>query len=190
MLNVNKIRQLLASVIVLAGLSLAVAIFLKVHRGEPAKPVTRMPGNVDMSLQKIHFTETKDGVKKWDLTAERAAYDKGREMAHLTGIRLVVPGDHATGDITLTSDRADYNMATRDVHLAGNVAASSSSGMRFTTDQAVFKADASVVRSEGRVSFSDGSVSLEGSGMQFSTVTRDIRISRDVTASIRPKGAR
>ena len=191
MVNPNKIRQLLALSIVLAGVSLAVAVFLKVDKGaRSAKPVPRLPENVDMSLQEVHFTETKDGVKKWDLTADRADYDKGKEVAHLTRIRLVVPGDRATGAITLTSERADYNMATRDVQLFGNVAAKSASGMQFTTDQAVFEADAAVIRATGPVRYSDGSMKVEGSGMQFSTATRNLQISRDVTASIRPKGAR
>ncbi len=191
MQKLNKIRQLLALVIVVASIYLVVVIVLKVNRGKgTAAVVPPLAKNVDVSLQKIHYTETKQGVKQWDLVADKVEYDKGREIAHLAGIRLVVVGNRQTGDITLTADRGEFSNKTRDVHLAGNVIARSVSGMEFTTSQAAYRAASSMIESPARVRFTDGKLILEGVGMELKTVTKNVRILRDVTADIRPGSGR
>jgi LPS export ABC transporter protein LptC len=189
MLNRNKIRQLLAFLIVLSGTALAVILFLKVRLGSrPAEPLPSLPRNVEMSLQNMHFTEVKDGEKKWDLFAERA--DRGGEVTRLSGVRLTVPGDKVTGDITLVSRQADYHEARRDVTLMGDVKATSTSGMKFTGDRATFDARRKVIRSTGNVRFSDRLIDVEGNEMEYYTETRDIKVSNNVVATVRPEAAR
>lgn len=191
MLKLNKIRQLLALTIVLAGIWLVVAIAFKVYREKrPAGLLPRLPGNIDVSLQKIHYTETKNGVKKWDLLADRAEYDKGREKTRLTGVRLTVAGDRTTGDILLSAAGADYHNKTKDVSLFGNVVAKSATGMEFATERADYIAARSMIRTAARVRFTDGNLTVEGVGMEFMTGSRGVKILRDVTATVRAGGGR
>lgn len=187
MLKPNKIRQLLAFFIVVATLSIVAAIVLKVYGDkERAELLRQLPKNIDVSLQKIHYTETRDGVKKWDLLADKAEYEKARDLTHLTGIRLVVAGDRATGDITLTADRAEYHNTSRDVRLIGNVVAKSVSGMEFVTDSAAYIAARSMIKTPDRVRFADKTLKVEGVGMEFMPETKNVRILNDVTADIMP----
>ena len=182
----NKIRQLLALFVVVASLSL-VAIVLKVYRGRVTEGLLRkLPKNIDVSLQKIHFTETGDEMKKWDLIADKADYDKKGEVTHLTGVRLVVAGDSAMGDITLTAHRADYHNISKDVTLNGDVVAKSASGMEFTTSSATYIAARSVITTSSPVRFTDGRLTLEGVGMEFLTETKNVRLLSRVTANIMP----
>lgn len=187
MLKLNKIRLLLALVIVLAGISLVVAILLEVYREKrPGERLSRLPKNIDVSLQKIHYTETKNGVRKWDLLADKAEYDKGREITRLTGVRLTVDGDRTTGDIILTADRADYHNKSRDVSLSGNIIAKSRAGMEFSTSHAEYVAARSMIKTADRVRFTDGKLTVEGIGMELMTDSRSVKILRDVTATVRP----
>lgn len=186
MLKLNNIRRFLALAIVLAAISVVVAITLKVQQGKaPAETLHRLPVNVDVALQKIHYTETKAGVKKWDLLADQAVFDKKSEIVHLTGVCLLVAAGGKMGDITLTSDRADYDSKSKDVKLVGNVEAKSVSGMRFTTESAIYVANRSLIKTADRVRFSDGQLDLDGVGMELMTVTKNLRIMKDVTASVR-----
>jgi LPS export ABC transporter protein LptC len=183
----NKIRQLLALFVILASLSLVSAIVLKIYRGRVTKELLRnLPKNIDVSLKKIHFTETRDGVKKWDLLADKADYNKGKEVTNLTGVRLVVAAGGKIGDITLTAPRAEYHNITRDVRMDGKVIAKSSSGMEFTTEDAEYIAARGVIVSSGRVTFTDGKLTMEGVGMEFKPETKNIRILNGVTANIEP----
>jgi len=191
MIKSNKIRQLLALFVVVASLSLAVVIVLKVYREKGTAGLLRkLPQNIDVALRKVHFTETRDGIKKWDLVADQAEYDKGREVTHLTGVRLVVAGGRATGDITLTAGRADYHNITRDVRLVGKVVAKSVSGMEFTTESAAYIAARSVITTSSRVKFADGTLTVEGVGMEFKPETKNIRVFNEVTAFITPEAGR
>jgi LPS export ABC transporter protein LptC len=185
MLKLNNIRRFLAFSIVMAVVSVTVAIALKVHRGKiPAETLSRLPGTIDVAMQKIHYTETRNGLKKWDLLADQAAYDKEREVVHLTGVRLLVAAGGKMGDITLTADRADYDSRSKDVKLVGNVEAKSVSGLKFTTTSVTYLAERSMIKTADRVMLSDGQLTVDGVGMELMTATKDLRIMKDVTATV------
>jgi LPS export ABC transporter protein LptC len=187
MIKSNKIRQLLALFVVATSLSIVVAVVVKLYRARgTAELLRKLPQNIEVSLQKIHFTETRDGMKKWDLVADKADYDKKGEVTHLTGVRLVVAGENAMGDITLTAPRADFHNATKDVRMDGNVVAKTASGMEFTATDAAYIAARSLIMTSGRVSFTDGKLKLEGVGMEFMPKTKNVRILNRVTAKIMP----
>ena len=185
MLKLNNIKRLLAFAIILAGASVTIAIALRVQQGKVStEKISRLPGGVDVALNKVHYTETKDGRKKWDLLADHAAFDKSAEVVHLTGVRLLVAGSGKTGDIVLTADLADYYSRSKDVKLTGNVVAKSAAGMKFTTNGAVYLADRSMIKSVDRVRFSSGKLMVEGVGMEFMTATKTMRIMDDVSAVV------
>lgn len=187
MVKANKIRHILALVIVLATLYVAVSLALKLGVGGKKKEgLPALPRNVEISLSKIHYTETKNGIKQWDLFAEKGEYDKARDVTRLSGVRLVLHERGKRGDITLVSDQADYFNASKDVKLSGNVVAKSESGMEFTTGQAFYQSNRSVVITDDRVRFTDSGMSVTGIGMELFVKTRQVRILRDVTATVTP----
>lgn len=187
MVKPNKIRHILASVIVLATLYIAVSLALKLGSGgKKEEGLPALPRNVEISLSKIHYTETKDGVRQWDLFAGKGEYDKARDVTRLTDVRLVLHERGKEGEITLVSDRADYFNASKDVVLTGNVVAKSEGGMEFASGRASYQSKRSLVVTDDRVRFTDGGMSVSGVGMELSVKTRQVRILRDVTATVAP----
>ena len=188
MAKTNKIRHIIASVIVLATFYVVVSLVLKLGAGGKNKEgLPALPRNVEISLSRIHYTETKNGIKQWDLFAEKGEYDKGRDVTRLIGVRLVLHEKGKSGDITLVSDQAHYFNASKDVALTGNVVAKSVSGMEFSTGRASYQSNRSVVVTDDRVRFTDGGLSVTGTGMELSVKTRQVRILRDVTATVAPR---
>lgn len=188
MLKPHKIRQLLALAIVFSALSLVVTIALKVYWGRRhADTTARIFPTADISLQKIHYTETKKGKKQWDLLADKAEYVKEKETTRLTGVQLVLADYGATGDISLTADRADYRNKTGDVDLSGNIKARSASGMEFSTVSAGYNAARGVITTADPVRFTDGLLSVEGVGMELAIESRRVRIGGGVTAKVTPE---
>ena len=188
--KLNNIRRFLAILASLAALAVVATILFRMHRGgEPARKVTKLPLKVDVSLQRVHYTETRAGVKRWDLSADRAEFNKDTDSTTLSGVRLVVAGEAATGDLQITADRADYQNATRDVRLSGNVHGQSAKGMEFTTTRVAYVAARSLLVTSDAVRFRDAGLQLEGVGMEFETQTRRLRLMKDVSAVYRPQGA-
>jgi LPS export ABC transporter protein LptC len=180
----KKIRLILAVAIVLAGVSLIVTVILKFEqRKSPPRPAP-LPHDVEMAMRKAHYSEVKDGAKKWDLFADQAFFDMKNDVFHLNGVSLVLAAKAGVGTISVTADRADYYSKTKDVHLAGNVVARSDSGLHFFSARARYIADRAVITTSDPVTFVDGRIQVKGIGMEFHTATRDLKILKDVTADI------
>jgi LPS export ABC transporter protein LptC len=189
--KLNNIRRFLAIAASLAALSVVGTIVFRMHQGgTPAPKVPKLPLQVDVSLQRVHYTETKGGVKRWDLSAERAEYDKAKDSTTLSKVRLVLTGGAATGELQVTADRADYRNGTRDVQLVGNVHGSSGSGIEFSTSRLKYVAARAQLETAEPVHFKDGGLQLEGVGMEFQTQTRRLKLMKDVSAVYLPQGAR
>src|SRR4051794_24462614 len=103
MRNLNKFRNILAVLITVGAISVVVAISLNLGRKNEVKVAKppRLPANVEVSLGSPHYTEVREGVTKWDLTATQADLRKGRETIFLTKPKLLVYLDRKPGIITV-----------------------------------------------------------------------------------------
>ena len=191
MYKLNNIKRFLAIVASITVLLVAATVAFRMHQGgAPARKVPKLPVKVDVALQKVHYTENKGGVKRWDLSADRAEYNKESDSTTLSGVRLVVAGESATGELQVTADRADYKNGTGDVLLSGNVHGTSASGIDFTTSRVAYAAARSQLETREPVQFRDGGLQLEGVGMEFQTQTRRLKLMKDVSAVYRPQEVR
>lgn len=191
MQKLNNIRRLLAILAVLASLLVIATIAFRIHKGSsPKAEVRKLPVQVDVSLQKVHYTETTQGVKRWDLSADRAEFNKESDVTVLHGVRLLVAGGADVGELQVTAERAEYHNTKRDVTLVGNVRGQSSKGMRFSAARVSYVAARSRLETPERVRLVDKGLELEGVGMEFDTQTRRFKLMKDVSAVYRPQGAR
>ncbi len=186
MLEPRKIRQLLALAIILAGISLVVVIAGKFSGAPKSAPVsTPLSGNADIALRKIHFSEMRDGSKKWELVADSAEHDRASGIARLSGVRMQVAGEPATGDILLTAERADYHTETKDLQLTGKVRVTTDSGLEVTMPKATYVNSLSLVRTDTPVRLTDKEMTVSGVGLELNTVSRSVRILRNVEANLK-----
>jgi LPS export ABC transporter protein LptC len=189
--KLNNIRRFLAVVAVLASLLVVATITYRMQQASAPKPrVPKLPVQVDVSLQRVHYTETRQGVKRWDLSADRAEYNKNNDTTSLAGVRLLVEGDASTGELQVTADRADYHNGTRDVTLLGNVLGKTGKGLQFSSPSVTFVAARSQLETKERVRLVDKGLELEGVGMEFHTQTRRFKLMKDVSAVYRPQEGR
>ena len=191
MQKANKIRRFLAISAILAALTVVATIVFRMHRGSsPGVEVRKLPVQVDVSLQRVHYTETARGVKRWDLSAERAEYNKQGDVTVLSQVRLLIAGGAATGELQVTADRADYHNGSRDVTLVGNVRGRGEKGLQFYAPRVNYVAARSRLETGDRVRFVDAGLDLQGVGMEFDTQTRKVKLLKDVSAVYRRTGMR
>jgi LPS export ABC transporter protein LptC len=189
--KLNNIRRFLAIAGALASILVVATIVFRMQKeSSPKLAVRKLPVQVDVSLQKVHFTEVRQGVKRWDLTAERAEYNKATDTSSLSGVKLIIAGGDKVGELRLSAERADYRNATKDIILSGDVKGEGSKGIRFSTSRITYVAARSRLETAERVRFSDAELELEGVGMEFQTQTRKVRLLKDVSAVYRPQGGK
>jgi LPS export ABC transporter protein LptC len=185
MSNLNNIRRFLAFIAILSAVIIIAVISYRVQRVQQAVgAIPGLQGNVEVSLNKIHYTESKNGLKKWDLVAEKAEYDKVKEITSLNSVRMVVAGGSKTGDLTLEADRALFDNRSKNVVLAGNVRGRSKEGLEIVTESVTYVSVDSILKSSDRVWMSDGNITVKGTGLEFHTDSKVFRLLKDVDATV------
>lgn len=187
--KLNNIKRLLALLAFAATLALIGTIFYRSKGGKHPALVPRLPVKVGVSLNGIHFTENRDGKKKWDLAAERAEFNRETNKSSLLRVQLVLYGGSA-GEFTVTADRAEYDHASRDVSLTGHVQGVGSHGTEFATESLRYLATASRLETADRVHFKDRGFTVEGVGMKYWTQTRRLQLLAEVRADFTSGGRR
>jgi LPS export ABC transporter protein LptC len=185
MRNLNKIRRVLAVIVFLVTAYITVKIVNYYHNLKPpADKLVDLPKNIDLSLQKVHYTNTKDGTLQYDLVAERVESDNDLGMIRLTTVQMTLNGNGKSGKYLLKADTADYHRKTGDIKLVGNVVAANESGMKFTTGHVEYFAARSLITTNDRVKVSDGNFTLDGTGMEIRVDTKQVHVLRDITAVV------
>jgi LPS export ABC transporter protein LptC len=188
MLTARKIRLVLAIAIIaaIAGIVIVAMKRLSPSVSSPSGTVAGKDRRAEVALRGISVTETSSGSTKWNLVAETAEYDTGHAQVNLSDIKLsVAPIDKSLGELVLTSPTAVYHTETRDVYLNGGVRARNSKGMEFTTKSVRFRGALGIVTTTDAVRFSDEDLTLEGVGMEFNVASSALKLSKDVTATVR-----
>lgn len=184
----NKIKQVLALVVIAAASYLTVVIAVKYHRLKgPADLLSDLPKNIDLSLQKVHYTNSKDGVLQWDLLASKVDYYNNSGVIRFTQAEMTLFGSAGSEKYALKAGIADYDKKSGDIKLVDNITATNESGMTFSTGHLVYSASRSLVSTDDKVRLVDASLSVEGNGMELRLDTRKLRVLHNVTAVIRTR---
>jgi LPS export ABC transporter protein LptC len=182
--NTRQIRRILAVVIVASTVALVVAILFRQFRSTPPETAPKsISPEVDMSLSKLTFSEMKGNEKLWDLTAERADYDKEAALAKLTGVRTEIYGGKA-GGLTITSKTGSYHETQRLVVMQEKVHAVTKKGMVFDTEQLEYHSGPGLVTTDKPVKVVDGRLTLTAQGMEMSLHQEQVRFRGAVHAVI------
>jgi LPS export ABC transporter protein LptC len=185
MQNFNKIRRILAFFVLAAATYLMVVIVLKFHRVKESDTIlANLPKNIDLSLQKVHHTNTKDGTLQWDLVAQKVDYYNDTGIVRFTRPEMALNDGAKKGKYTLKADTADYYKKTGDVKLKGNVTASTETGMKFSAGHIDYVAARSLITTDDRVRLEDGRLSVQGAGLEIRVDAKKLRVLHDVNAVI------
>jgi len=109
-----------AGVTILAGI-----IFLAVYYRMAPKTVkeTILPAiarQLEFELNDAHYTHSKSGRKRWELTAAKAQRNKGSDNIILTDIHVILFATDGSQTI-ITADQGSYNANNNDVSLTGHI---------------------------------------------------------------------
>lgn len=149
---------------------------------------SRTPGEPAAAMDGMRASEFRGGEKRWELAAGRAVYDKSVERTVLTEVTMIVQGKRPLGAVTLTSRQADYMNVHKDLVLPVGVQATGDRRLRFSANQARFSNASSLLLARGQIRYEDELVRVEGDEMVFDAETRNLKLSRNVRATIQPQG--
>ncbi len=187
MRRIRDIRRLLALLIGVATLAVVALIGRHFWQEQGSdQSALHSSAAVDAAVRLVHFTELREGLKRWELTSATAEYDKTADSSRLTQLRFMLFDAPPVGPMTITADSGNYHHGTKDVQLIGNVRADNGREMSFATGRVTYVAGRSLLATSDRVTLTDGNLRVQGVGMELFTNDKRVRILHQVVATITP----
>ncbi len=136
------LRSLLG-VIVLGSLGgVAVMVWLTLAPGPDKKAAPQKPEvAADLKLDRVHYTETREGVKEWELEAASAVYFKEENAVTLDKVRATFYGKEQETYI-LVGAKGRYNTQTKVIEVFDGVKIDSSDGYHLRTQSLKYRVGA------------------------------------------------
>jgi len=169
--------------VVILALATALALFIvgNLKGNAPEEVLEGLPKNVDLSLQKINYTETRNGRPAWTLKADSATHNLAEGLARIENIRLTFH-DPKLGAMRLTADEGQFAPDKQEVAAEGHVEIVSPRGYTFVTDRLDYRDADRLVHSDGPVRLSSKEFTIEGRGLQLNVDDRSLVLKHDVHA--------
>lgn len=163
-----SIRHLLGLAILILSGVLVAAIVINQRERVSEETIATLPKDVDLVLHEIHYTETRDGIRRWTLLADSAQHMVGDGVTHIENIRMTFFDLEGHGDVLLTAREGAFYSEVGEVEVFGDVVLVSPAGYSFYTDRARFYDSEAQIRSEEPVRIVSETMELTGKGMRLS----------------------
>ena len=163
MRSLITLRSLLG-VMVLGSLGgVAVLLWLALAPGKnllPPKPEVA----ADLKLDRVHYLETREGVKEWELEAASAVYFKDENTIVLEKVRAVFYGKGQESYVLL-GEKGKYNTQTKVIEVFDGVKIDSSQGYRSSNPELDVSVGKRELRTSDPVEMTGPDLEVTGVGM-------------------------
>ena len=145
----------------------------------PSKP----DASADLRLDRVHYTETREGVKEWELEATSAVYRKEGDTVMLEKIRATFYGKNQES-YRLIGEKGRFNTQTKVIEVYDGVRIDSSNGYHMRTRSLKYQADQKELHTPDPVELEGPSIRVEGVGMIVELNRERVKILGGVTTTL------
>jgi LPS export ABC transporter protein LptC len=161
-----NIRNFLALLLVIGTGVLVVTVLHNQDRFSPGAILETVVPEADLALQRIHYTETRDGVRRWTLEADSAKHDVGEGVTRLENIHVAFhPENGADGDMTMTARQGTVKIEQGELSVQGDVVVRSPEGYTVETDSLQYRETERQISTKDPVRLVSEGMEMTGNGM-------------------------
>jgi len=180
----KQLRQiLLVSFLLLSGLLFAFVLERYQSNTAPEHVDSPPPAKADLSFNRFHYSETRDGEPLWELSAASADHDLTTGLTRVKDVTAVFYGQGGRGKMTLTADRGTWQESERKLRISSDVVLKSPDGYTCYADQLVYTEADSHLRSGGPVRLLSSQVEMHGVGLDIDIPGKKLQLLADVWSS-------
>jgi len=136
----------------------------------------------DLSLEEIHYVETKGDKKEWELRAKSGQYFRQDDYTTLEDLTVTFYADEGR-IITLKGDKGSMK-GRKEIEVRGNVVITSSDGYRVSTNSFRFDDGKQQISTEDPIMFEGKRLQVKGVGAVLDLKTKKLSILRKVQTVI------
>ncbi len=182
-----NLRRLLAVLILIAVLALGIVIWRHLQQQSPLDVLEALPEQVDLSLEKLHYTQNEDGKRSWTLDADKAEYRRDEGQAVLDAVNLVLHEAGQFGEAKLTAEHGLLEQEEQQVEIWGNVVVVTARGDRIYTERLRYDGQKKLLTSAEKVRLINPRMELTGTGLQADLQRGQMRLEKDVWMLLLPQ---
>jgi LPS export ABC transporter protein LptC len=179
------ILRTLVGVIILGSLGVVGVLVWQTWtpRSTEGIPPSKPDASADLRLDRVHYTETREGVKEWELEATSAVYRKEGETMFLEKIRATFYG-RDQGSYHLVGEKGKFNAQTKVIEVYDGVKIDSSDGYHMRTRTLKYQADQKELHTSDPVELEGPTMRVEGGGMVVDLNRERVKILGGVTTTL------
>ncbi|WP_303720412.1 LPS export ABC transporter periplasmic protein LptC [Malonomonas rubra] len=182
-----NLRRLLAISIVVAVMALGGAICWHLLQQDPLEVFEALPEQVDLSLEKLHYTQNEDGKRSWTLDADTAEYQRGEGQAVLDAVQLIMYEAGQFGELKLTAEHGLFLQEQQQVDVWGDVVVVTSKGDHLYTERLRYDGQESLLTSDEKVHLVSPRMELVGTGLWADVELGQLRLKKDIWMMLLPE---
>lgn len=175
----KTLRSLLGIIVVGSLAGVALVFWLTLAPG-PEKKTQRPEVGADLKLDRVHYTETREGVKEWELEAASAVYFKGEEIVALEKVRATFYGKEQENYV-LVGEKGRFHTRTKVIEVYDGVKIDSSSGYHLRTRSLEYRSEKRELWTSDPVAMEGPDLRVEGGGMIVELNHRRVKVFGGVT---------
>jgi LPS export ABC transporter protein LptC len=140
-------------------------------------------GVADLRLDRVHYTDTRDGIKEWELEAASAVYYKEQNTIVLEKVRATFFGKDQESYV-LVGEKGRFDPQTKVIEVFEGVSLDSSNGYHLRTRSLKYRADQRELSTLDPVEMRGPEFHVEGVGMVVELNRQRLKILGGVTTTL------
>ena len=138
--------------------------------------------SADLSLEEIHYVETKGDKKEWELRAKSGQHFRQDDYTTLQDLTVTFYAEEGR-IVTLRGDEGSMK-GRQEIEVRGNVVITSSDGYRISTESLRYEEDKQRIFTEDPIILEGKGLQVKGVGVVVDMTTQKLRILRKVQTVI------
>ncbi len=182
------IRRFLMAALLVLVTAITVVVIRNFRGAGPEEFLQEIPGQVDLALKEVRYTETRGGRREWTLVADQASYQREGEVTRIANIQLTFHAEKEGEDVRMTAREGEIRLGTHSVEVWGDVVVSTGKGSSLHTERARYRQSEGMVVADGPVRLISPGLEVTGKGMRLWVESRRMKLLSDVEARLQPQG--
>lgn len=164
---------------------LALLLFFFGLKKTPQAPLPSMEDWADISLSRVSFVQSKNGVKAWELTAEQVRLFEKNNMAVLKKISVVMKNQKGEA-VTLAGEKGTMDMEGKMflIQQEKQPVSIALGGYTVKTSELRFSSEDKTIVSDKEIKIAGAGISMWGNGLKMFLDRSELTILGDVHAEI------
>jgi lipopolysaccharide export system protein LptC len=177
-------RNVLGFFIVAVVFSLALMIVWNFRGSSPEKILEALPANIDLSLKKIDYTETRDGVSRWNLMADSAERNVNSGVTRIQNVFMTFYDENGLDVGTLSAQTGVIPSDRKNISIYDDVVVRSVRGYTFYSDHLDYSESTRQLTTDVPVRITSERMEITGKGFSLDVDRQFYRLLADVKVQL------